>query len=69
MAPCMCMHINVQRNIHFHNSSTENAVMEFGMSYCFMNSIYKVLAVSAAPSVVSLVRAVVKVMTDKKQGS
>lgn len=67
MAPRMRMHINVQQNGHFHNSSTENAAVEFSMSHCFMNSMYKVLAVSTALLVVSLVCAVVKVMTGLKK--
>lgn len=59
---CTCMHINVHRHSHRHRNLIENAAREFSESHCFMNSIYKVLAVSAALLVVSSGCAVVKVM-------
>lgn len=63
MAPRTCLHTNAHRHSHCHSSLIENAAGEFSVSYCFMNSIYKVLAVCAALLVVSSGCAVVKVMT------
>lgn len=62
-APRTCTHINAHRHSHRHSSLIENAAGEFSVSHCFMNSIYKVLAVCAALLVVSSGCAVVKVMT------
>ena len=61
---CTCMHINVHRHSHCHSGLIENAAREFSVSHCFMNFIYKVLAVCAALLVVTSCCAVVKVMTD-----
>lgn len=65
MAPCTCTPINAHRNSRCGSSLIENAEGEFGVSYCFMNAIYKVLADSATLLVVSSVVgcAAVKVMT------
>ena len=65
-APCTCTPINARRNSRRHSSLIENAAGEFSVSYCFMNSIYKVLADCAALLVVSSGCAVVKVMTGCK---
>ncbi len=63
MAPRTCTYISARRNSHFHCSLIENAAGEFNVSYCFMNSIYKVLADCAALLVVSPGCTVVKIMT------
>ena len=59
-------HVHARKRTHTDTvvaSLIENAAGEFSVSHCFMNSIYKVLAVCAALLVVSSGCAVVKVMT------
>lgn len=59
------LHVHAHKCAQKHNSLMENAEGEFSMSYCFMNTIYKVLAGSATLLVVSSVVgcAAVKVIT------